>query len=78
MKITNKNNNEKRFGDIPVGTTFKYRCVGDKEDRLYLKCLEYRPCEVGVNTVELNECYMTYFCDDIVVNVVKSELIIED
>lgn len=78
MKITNKNNNEKRFGDIPVGTTFKYRCVGDKEDRLFLKCLEYKIYEFVVNAVELSECYMTCFGDDTVVNVVKSELIIED
>ena len=73
MKITS--NVAKRFGDIPVGTTFRFVFMG--EDKLYLKCCEYKTAYFSLNAVELGDFYLTSFNEDTEVNVVDTELIVD-
>lgn len=79
MKITNKNNNNEKFGNIPVGTTFRYKVYeeGGLEYRLYLKCCGYEIDNVSINAVELGEYYFTTFLNDTEVEVVDTELIVK-
>ena len=74
MKITKKSKlTKKRFGDISVGTVFKF----DAEDRLYIKSAEFRHDYITINAMELSEYYLTMFSAESMVEVVDAELIVD-